>query len=311
MTERKLALVTGASSGIGLELAKQCAEHDFDLIIVADEPEIESAAEAVRAIADVDVQAIRADLAAEDQIERVMESLGDRAVDLLCANAGRGIGKGFVEQDWPEIRDVIDTNITGTIYLTHRVARDMRDRGEGKILFTGSIAGFIPGTFQAVYNASKAFIDSFSIALRHELKDSGVTVTVLMPGATETRFFERADMLDTAVGQAEKDDPADVAEIGLKAALNGDEQVVSGWKNKLQVAASHVTPAGILAEQHRKMAQPGYGNRATSERDHTKNTRTLLISNTVLLGLAGMGMLLAYRNRKRIAEMLSPRLGHR
>ncbi len=95
---------------------------------------------------------------------------------------------------------MIDTNITGTIYLTHRVARAMRDRGEGKILFTGSIAGFIPGTFQAVYNASKAFIDSFSIALRHVLKDSGVSVTVLMPGATETRFFERADMLDTAVG---------------------------------------------------------------------------------------------------------------
>ena len=159
MTERKLALVTGASSGIGLELAKQCAEHDFDLVIVADEAEIESAAEAVRAVADVDVQGIRADLAAEDQIERVLQSLGGRAVDLLCANAGRGMGKGFVEQDWPEIRDVIDTNITGTIYLTHRVARAMRDRGEGRILFTGSIAGFIPGTFQAVYNASKAFIE--------------------------------------------------------------------------------------------------------------------------------------------------------
>ena len=178
------------------------------------------------------------------------------------------MGKGFVEQDWPEIRDVIDTNITGTIYLTHRVARAMRDRGEGRILFTGSIAGFIPGTFQAVYNASKAFIDSFSIALRHELKDSGVSVTVLMPGATETRFFERADMLDTAVGQAEKDDPADVAKIGLKAALNGDEQVISGWKNKLQVAAAHVTPAGLLAEQHRKMAEPGSGNREADGQPH-------------------------------------------
>ena len=310
MMERKLALVTGASSGIGLELAKQCAEHDFDLVIVADEAEIESAAEAVRAVADVDVQGIRADLAAEDQIERVLQSLGGRAVDLLCANAGRGMGKGFVEQDWPEIRDVIDTNITGTIYLTHRVARAMRDRGEGRILFTGSIAGFIPGTFQAVYNASKAFINSFSIALRHELKDSGVSVTVLMPGATETRFFERADMLDTAVGQAEKDDPADVAKIGLKAALNGDEQVISGWKNKLQVAAAHVTPAGLLAEQHRKMAEPGSGNREADGQPHSGNTRTMLISNAVLLGLAGVGMLLAYQNRRKVAEMLSPRFGH-
>jgi len=157
---------------------------------------------------------------------------------------------------------VIDTNITGTIYLTHRVARAMRDRGEGKILFTGSIAGFIPGTFQAVYNASKAFIDSFSFALRAELKDTGVTVTCLMPGATETDFFERADMLDTKVGQDPKDDPADVARVGFDAMMRGDGDVVSGWKNKLQTAMASVTPAGVLAEQHRKMAEPGSAKKA-------------------------------------------------
>jgi short-subunit dehydrogenase len=110
---------------------------------------------------------------------------------------------------------------------------------------------------QAVYNSTKAFIDSFAIAMRHELKDSGVSVTVLMPGATQTRFFERADMMDTEVGTQEKDNPADAARDGYDAVMAGEEQVVSGWKNKMQVAAAHVTPAGTLAEQHRDMAEPG------------------------------------------------------
>jgi short-subunit dehydrogenase len=133
----------------------------------------------------------------------------------------------------------------------------MRSRGEGRILLTGSIAGFMPGTYQAIYNGTKAFIDSFAFALRAELKDSGVTVTCLMPGATETDFFERADMLDTKVGQQQKDDPADVARVGFDAMMRGDGDVVSGWKNKLQSAIANVTPSGVLAEQHRRMAEPG------------------------------------------------------
>jgi short-subunit dehydrogenase len=119
----------------------------------------------------------------------------------------------------------------------------------------------MPGTFQAVYNGTKAFIDSFSFALRNELKDTGVTVTCLMPGATETEFFERADMLDTKVGQQEKDDPADVAKIGFDAMMQGEGDVVSGWKNKVQSAIANVTPSSVLAEQHRKMAEPGSGKK--------------------------------------------------
>jgi short-subunit dehydrogenase len=151
----------------------------------------------------------------------------------------------------------MDTNITGTIYLAQRVGREMRSRGEGRILFTGSIAGFTPGTFNAVYNGTKAFIDSFSFALRNELKDTGVTVTCLMPGATETEFFERAGMLDTKIGQSEKDDPADVAKVGYEAMMNGEGDVVAGWKNKVMSAVATVTPSGVLAEQHRKKAEPG------------------------------------------------------
>jgi short-subunit dehydrogenase len=159
------------------------------------------------------------------------------------------------------VRYVIDTNVMGTVYLIQKVGREMRARGQGRILITGSIAGFIPGTYQAVYNGTKAFLDSFSFALRAELKDSGVTVTCLMPGATETDFFERADMLDTKVGAAKKDDPADVAKTGFDAMIAGEGDVVSGWQNKLQSAIANVMPAGMLAEQHRKMAEPGSAER--------------------------------------------------
>ena len=130
-------------------------------------------------------------------------------------------------------------------------------RRMGKILFTGSIAGFMPGTYQAAYNGTKAFIDSFAFALRAELKDTGVTVTCLMPGATDTDFFERADMLDTRVGAGKKDDPAEVAKAGFKAMMEGKGDVVTGLKNKLSTLAAAVTPSGLLAEQHRKMAEPG------------------------------------------------------
>jgi short-subunit dehydrogenase len=124
-------------------------------------------------------------------------------------------------------------------------------------LITGSIAGFLPGTYQAVYNATKAFLASLSFALRAEIKDSGVTVTCLMPGATETDFFARADMFDTKVGQSKKDDAAEVANIGFRAMMKGEGDVVSGWHNKLQSAIANVLPAGVLAEQHRKKAEPG------------------------------------------------------
>ena len=134
----------------------------------------------------------------------------------------------------------------------------MRTRGRGRILFTGSIAGFMPGTYQAVYNATKSFIDSFSFALRAELKDSGVTVTCLMPGATDNLgSFERADMLDTKVGAGKKDDPVDVAKAGFKAMMEGKGDVLTGLKNKLSTMAAAVTPSGMLAEEHRKMAEPG------------------------------------------------------
>jgi uncharacterized protein len=257
---KPFAIVTGASAGIGLELAALCAEEGFDLLVAADRPEIHPAADRFRGLG-ADVTVVEADLATTDGVDRLWAAAEGRPVDALLANAGHGLGRAFVDQDFGDVRHVIDTNVTGTVYLVQLVGRTMRSRGEGRILLTGSIAGFMPGTYQAVYNATKAFVDSFSFALRAELKDSGVTVTCLMPGATETDFFERADMLDTKVGQGKKDDPADVARVGFDAMMRGDGDVVSGWQNKLQAAIANITPAGILAEQHRKMAEPGGANR--------------------------------------------------
>jgi short-subunit dehydrogenase len=247
--------VTGASSGIGLQLAKLCGENGFDLLIAADE-KVDQAIAALRATG-ANVEGVTADLSTQSGVDAVVAAIGGRRVDALLANAGHGLGRAFLDQSFDEIRGVIDTNITGTIYLVQRLGVAMREARQGRILITGSIAGFMPGTFQAVYNGTKAFIDSFSWALRNELKDSGVTVTCLMPGATDTNFFARADMLDTKVGTDKKDDPADVAKAGFDAMMAGEGDVVAGMKNKVQAALAGVMPASMLAEQHRKMAEPG------------------------------------------------------
>jgi uncharacterized protein len=251
------SIVTGASTGIGLELAKCCAKDDMDVLIVADEPEIEAAAEQLRALGAGKIESLQADLSTTEGVDKLIAAANGRPIEHLVANAGRGLGKGFLDQDWVDARRVVDTNITGTIYLIHKLANEMRARGTGRILVTGSIAGFMPGSYQAVYNGTKAFLDSFSYALREELKDSGVTVTCLMPGATETEFFERADMMDTKIGQEKKMDPADVAKQGYEAMMNGEGQVITGWKNKMQAAMAHVMPAERLAKQHTKEAAPG------------------------------------------------------
>ena len=254
--KRPLAVVTGASTGIGYELARCCAQNGFDLLIAADEAQIEEAAEDCRQFGG-NVESLQADLATIEGVEDLYAAIGGRNVDALLANAGRGLGGAFLDQDFNEVIRVIDTNITGTIYLIQKVGRDMRERNAGRILITGSIAGYIPGAFAAVYHGTKAFIDSFSFALRNELKDTDVTVTCLMPGATETEFFDRAGMEDTKVGQAKKDDPAEVAEAGFKAMMDGDGDIVTGWKNKIQTTIANVVPSSVLAEQNRKQSEPG------------------------------------------------------
>jgi uncharacterized protein len=215
---RPLAIVTGASSGIGLELARECARNGFDLLIAADRP-LETAVQELKALG-ADVEPVEADLATPEGVGKLCGRAAGGQVDALVANAGYGWGGAFLDQSFEEITHIIDANITGTLALIHQIGRDMRARKSGRILIVGSIAGYQPGGFQAVYNASKAFIDSFSWALRNELKDTGVTVTCLMPGATDTEFFGRSGMSATGIGADESTvDPVEIARIGFKAMM--------------------------------------------------------------------------------------------
>jgi short-subunit dehydrogenase len=258
---RPLTVVTGASSGIGYHLAKLAAEHGHDLVVAADTP-LDQAVSDLRALG-AGVDPVQADLASTDGVQQLIACIGEREVDVLMANAGHGLGGAFLEQDFQAILHVINTNITGTVHLVQHVGRQMvrraHERGAGRILITGSIAGFQPGSFQAVYNGTKAFIDSFAMALRNELKGSNVTVSCLMPGPTDTEFFQRADMATTKVANDPKMlmQPEDVARVGFDAMLKGEADVVAGWRNKMQVAISKVMPAQAVAEMHRKLAEPG------------------------------------------------------
>lgn len=255
----KFAIVTGASSGIGLELARLAARDGYDLLLAADTPFTQVASE-LQGLG-VAVETMEVDLSTLDGVDGLLDRAAGRRIDLVCANAGHGLGRAFVDQEVAAWRRVVDTNVTGTIYLIHQVLPPMIARNGGRILVTGSIAGFIPGSFNAVYNGTKAFVDNFTEALRNEIKGSdGVTLTTLMPGPTDTEFFDRAGLGDTSVGQDDgKADPAKVAKDGWDALMAGKGHVVSGWTNKLQAAAAGVVPQSFLAEQHRKMAEPGSG----------------------------------------------------
>jgi short-subunit dehydrogenase len=255
MDTRNLALVTGASSGIGLELAKQFAHNDFDVIMAAEDAELESAAREVGAI-----EAIQVDLATPEGVEELWRRVKEtgRPLDAAALNAGVGAGGAFVEIDLEKQLDIVDLNCRSTVHLAYLVLRDMVARNSGRVLFTSSIASTMPGSFQAVYNASKSFDQSLALALRNELKDTEVTITALMPGPTDTEFFERADMLDTKIGSGDKDEPEDVARLGFEALMAGKERVVAAsLSTKLQGRGSRLLPDSVKAELHRKMAEPG------------------------------------------------------
>ncbi|TQJ22791.1 short-subunit dehydrogenase [Micromonospora sp. A202] len=263
-TDRPLAVVTGASSGIGYELAVQFAEHGFDLIVVAEDDGISSAAEKLRRDGGPEVQPVRVDLAREQGVEELASTIAatGRPVDALALNAGRGAGGAFVGgTDLRDELEIVDLNVRSTVHLAKRLLPGMVERGTGRVLFTSSIASTMPGPFQAVYNASKSFVQSFAEALRNELKDTGVTVTSLMPGPTDTEFFDRADMEDTRVGSGSKDGPAKVAAQGFEALMKGDQTVTAGsLMNKVQTAAGKIIPDKLKSEQHRRMAEPGSGD---------------------------------------------------
>ncbi|MBT2365893.1 SDR family NAD(P)-dependent oxidoreductase [Streptomyces sp. ISL-10] len=256
-----LAVVTGASSGIGFELAKQFAQHGYDLVIAAEDAAVDSAAVTLREYG-TDVRTVRVDLATYDGVETLWGGLSAarRPVDALVLNAGVGQGGAFLETDLADEARIIDLNIASTVHLAKRVLPGMVARDRGRVLITSSIAATTPGSFQSVYNASKSFLQSFAQALQNELKDSAVTVTSLMPGPTETNFFRRAEMLDTKVGRARKDDPAQVAEQGYDALMAGRPKLVAGsLKTKAQGVANRVLSDRLKAAGHRRMAESRRG----------------------------------------------------
>src|SRR4051794_29631368 len=256
----RLAVITGASSGIGYELARVFAENGFDLLINAEDEAIETARLTLSNGTNVD--AVRADLSRAEGVETLYAAIRDahRPVDALALNAGIGEGADFArETSLQQELQLVDLNVRSVVHLSKLVVDDMVQHGKGRVLFTSSIASTMPGTYQAVYNASKSFVQSFALALRSELKDTGVTITSLMPGPTETEFFDRAHMEDTRVGSSDsKDDPREVAEQGYEALMAGKEQVVGGsLTNKLLAYGGRFMPDRVKAEMHRLMAAPG------------------------------------------------------
>jgi len=258
INQRPLAVVTGASSGIGLELARQFATNGFDLIINAEDIGIHDVATELRG-SGTSVEAVRADLSKSAGVEELYAAIRSTGRPLAAAALNAGIGRGgaFLDQSLEEIQGAIDLNVTSTVHLAHLVLGDMARRDEGRVLITSSIAATMPGSYHAIYNASKSFLQSLAYALQDELKDSKVTVTSLMPGPTDTNFFARADMEDTVVGQIKKDDPADVARQGFDALMAGKPRVVaSSMTTKVQEALYKVLPDKVKAVAHRQIAVP-------------------------------------------------------
>ena len=255
---RPLALITGASSGIGRELAKQFAGAGFDVVVTAEDAELAEAAAELRASLG-QVLAVQADLRSAEGVERVWAAVQEsgRPLDAASINAGIGFGRTFVEQDLADVLSMVDLNVRSTTHLAHLVSRDMAARGSGRILFTSSIASTMPGPGQAVYNATKSYVQSLAEALQVELGDAGVTVTSLMPGPTRTEFFARGHLQDTPLGSGPQDDPADVARQGFEALMAGKRRVVAAsLMTKAMEASNKVLPDRVKAAANKLMATP-------------------------------------------------------
>jgi short-subunit dehydrogenase len=263
VSQKPLAVITGASSGIGLELARVFAKHDHDLLIVAEDNGIHDASRKLQGEG-AKVHSVRSDLASREGVEQLVAEIETlaRPVAALAINAGVGVGGEFLHTDLDAEIKLVQLNITSAIHLAKRLLPDMVARRQGKVLFTSSIAATMPGPYEAVYAGSKAFLLSFAEALHYEMKPHKITVTALMPGPTETNFFHRAGMDDTKVGTSKKDDPADVAKQGYDALMAGKDKVIAGSKKNLILGlANGVIPDQIKADRHAKMAEPGSGRK--------------------------------------------------
>ena len=259
-TNNQFALITGATSGIGFELAKLFAENKYNLIIVArNQDELDKTAATLKDSYGVEITTISKDLFKQDAAFELCDELKEKniKIDVLVNDAGQGLYGKFAETDIYRELDIIQLNIASLVILTKHFLKEMVERNDGKILNLSSVASKIPGPWQAVYHGTKAFVQSFTEGIRAELQDTNITITALLPGATDTDFFNKAEMLDSKIVREGKlDDAAKVAKDGFDALMKGDDKVISGFKNKMQVGMGNVTPDDIVAKQVYKQQAP-------------------------------------------------------
>jgi uncharacterized protein len=257
--DNRFALITGATSGIGYELAKIFAAHDYNLVIVArTAAELERVALELIELYGIRVIPIPVDLAKRTAPFELYQDIRERGlrVDVLVNDAAQGVYGKFADTDINTELDILQLNVGAYLVLTKLFLREMLVRGSGRILNVASIAGKFPGPYQSVYHGTKAFIHSFTEAIRAETEGSGITITSLLPGATATDFFRKANMEDSKILDTELADPAEVARDGFDALMAGEDMVISGFKNKAQVAASNLTPDHLLAKGVLRQQEP-------------------------------------------------------
>lgn len=251
-----LALVTGASSGIGRAIAEELAGQGHDLVVCAEDDAIRETAAALDGA--TQVRAVQADLATHEGVEQLWADLDGAPLAVAVLNAGVDVGGSFSETALEDDLRLVDLNVRSTVHLAKLVVREMVRQGSGRLLFTASIASKAPGPYHSTYAASKAFVHSLAEGIRHELRGTGVTVTSLMPGPTDTEIFERAGMLDTRIGSGPKDDPREVAREAVSALLAGRDHVVSGGvKNKVYALAGELLPDRLVAMLSARKSVPG------------------------------------------------------
>lgn len=260
VTENKYALITGATSGIGYELAKVFAKNGYNLVLVARSSEdLREKAAAFSSQYSIDAISIVKDLFEENSAIELYNEVKQKGitVNVLVNDAGQGVFGPFVETDLAQQLKIIHLNVVSLTSLTYLFLKEMVARNEGKILQLGSVVSELPATLQAVYGGTKAYVLNFSEALISEIKDTDVTITVLQPGATDTDFFNKAGAQNSKMveDKSKLSDPADVAEDAYKALMKGDDKIVSGFKNKVQVAMANVIPDTILADQMKKQSE--------------------------------------------------------
>ena len=260
-SNKKFALITGTTTGIGHELAKLFAQDGYNLVCVArPSDKLEQTTNDFARQYGVEAIAIGKDLAVDGSAQEIYNEVKEKGItiDVLVNDAGQGTYGKFWEIELEDQIKIIHSNVIALTTLTILYTREMVARNEGKILQLASVVSELPAPLQAVYSATKAYILQFSEAIINELKDTNVTVTALQPGATDTAFFEKAgnENMKMLQDKSNVSDPADVAKDGYEALMKGKDKVVSGFKNKVQVAMANLMPDTMVADNLRKQSEP-------------------------------------------------------